>query len=87
MYNYQIYISMYMYTHCAGVDEVFVASIVERGRFKAYTGCDSTMFNKVRRSANEKLSIAFRGHYVDVGKKLRYPRDYDRPGLDSSCME
>ena len=62
----------------AGVEEVFVASIVERGRFKAYTGCDSTMFNKVRRSVNEKLSTAFRGHYVDVGKKLRFPRDYDR---------
>ncbi|XP_053383449.1 uncharacterized protein LOC128549814 [Mercenaria mercenaria] len=55
----------------AGVEHVFVASIVERGSFLSWTGCNSNMFNKVRRSINCKLSVKFKEHYVDVGKKLR----------------
>ncbi|XP_060564019.1 uncharacterized protein LOC132723342 [Ruditapes philippinarum] len=39
----------------SGVERVFVASIIERGNFKQWTGLNSKMFNKIRRSLNNKL--------------------------------
>ena len=60
-----------------GVERVFVSSIVERGSFPKWTNMDKRTFNKIRRSINTHLSVRYRGNYVDMGKKLKFPRHYN----------
>ena len=61
-----------------GVERVFISSIVERGSFPEWTNMDKSTFNRIRRSINKQLSTTYRGNYVDMGKKLRFPRHYNR---------
>lgn len=61
----------------AGVERVFVASIIERGKFPHWTGLHKFSFNKMRKSVNRKLKKHLRSDYVDIGKRLVFPRHYD----------
>lgn len=61
-----------------GVERVFISSIVERGSFPVWTNMDKCTFNKIRRSLNTQLSKRYRENYVDMGKKLRFPRHYNK---------
>lgn len=60
-----------------GVRRVFVASIIERGSFWASTGLTKEKFNKTRRFINKKLSKLMGPDFIDVGKKIKFPRQYD----------
>ncbi|XP_060595448.1 uncharacterized protein LOC132749623 [Ruditapes philippinarum] len=71
----------------SGVERVFVASIIERGNFEQRTGLNSMMFNKIRRSLNNKLKKYFGHDFVQVGKRLRYPRHYDMDLVHPGCSE
>lgn len=62
----------------AGVERVFVASIIERGRFPSWTGLNISSFNKVRRAVNKKLKHHLKADFVEVDKRLIYPRHYDQ---------
>ena len=62
----------------SGVERVFIASIIARGKFPAWTGMTSTSFNRIRKSINGKLKHKYKNDYVDIGRKLRYPRHYDK---------
>ena len=74
-----------------GVQRVFVASIVERGSFPKFTGLTSDQFNKIRKSVNAKLKIHFGEDYVNVEKKLKYPKHYNKdlvhPGFNEGGMK
>lgn len=61
----------------SGVQKIFVASIVERGSFWASTGMTRPKFNRIRRAINRKLRELLGSDFIDMGKKLRYPRHYD----------
>lgn len=61
----------------SGVRQIFVASIIERGSFWASTGLTRQKFNKIRRSINNKLRQLLGPDFIDMGKKMRYPRHYD----------
>ncbi|XP_053381462.1 uncharacterized protein LOC128549140 [Mercenaria mercenaria] len=60
-----------------GVERVFVASIVERGKFPKWTGLNHKFFNVYRRSVNKKLKKYFARDFVQIGKRLIYSRYYD----------
>ena len=61
-----------------GVERVFISSIVERGCFPEWTNMDKSTVNRIRRSINKQLSTRFRGNNVNMGKKLRFPRHYNK---------
>lgn len=73
-----------------GVQHVFVASIVERGMFLEWTGMNRSRFNKVRRAVNSKLRMKYGDQYVNVERKLKYPKHYDEdlihPGYTEGGM-
>jgi len=60
-----------------GVEKVFIASIVQRGKFKPWTGLDSDQFRMIRRSINKKLKSKYGECFVEVDKRLIFPRHYD----------
>ncbi|XP_053390121.1 uncharacterized protein LOC123534501 [Mercenaria mercenaria] len=74
----------------SGVERVFVASIVERGKFPHWTGLNHKIFTVCRRYINKKLKKYLRNDFVQVGKRLMFPRHYDsdlvHPGFQEGGM-
>ena len=71
-----------------GVRRVFVASIVARGRVRKGT---VSRFNRKRKSVNKKLSARLGNDFVDLMKRLKFPRHYDgdlvHPGRTEGGMK
>lgn len=55
---------------------MFVSGIQSRGNFRD-NQMSEKLYNKMRKSVNEKLKKFLRRDYVDTGKHLIYPRHYD----------
>ncbi|XP_060585339.1 uncharacterized protein LOC132741227 [Ruditapes philippinarum] len=75
----------------AGVQRVFVASIIERGKFPHWTGLNRSIFNKMRNSVNSKLKKYYREDFIQIGKRLKFDRHYDDdkvyPGLQQGGLK
>ncbi len=73
-----------------GVERVFVSAILPRGRFPAHTGMSEKTFNKIRKSVNDRIKKLKCCDYVDTGKRLQYPKHYDKdlvhPGAKEGWM-
>ena len=61
-----------------GVKRVFVASILARGKFPIWTGLSIKTFTVMRRSINKKLKRELGADFIEVGKRLMFPRHYDK---------
>ncbi|XP_053402724.1 uncharacterized protein LOC128558010 [Mercenaria mercenaria] len=74
-----------------GVERVFVSSIAARGAFPAWTRLEKTRFDKVRRAINGKLFMVYKGDFVNLEKKLKFPKHYDKdlvhPGYSEGGMK
>ena len=79
--------------HRHGVRRVYVTSIIERGSFPTFTGLTPEnltpeKFNNIRHAVNKGLRKKLGSSFIDVGKKIKYPRHYDddlvHPGFKHS---
>ncbi|KAL4223978.1 hypothetical protein ACF0H5_017437 [Mactra antiquata] len=57
--------------HAAGVQKIFIASIIERGHCTKFTGINSGSFNKMRNAVNGRLKKHFYGdehaEFIQIG--------------------
>lgn len=70
-----------------GVEGVFVASIIARGQFPSWTGLRFETFKKIRRAVNRKLKNTLNNRFVEVDKRLQYPRHYDQDMIHPGIRE
>ena len=61
-----------------GVERVFVSSILGRGKTHRTANISVKAFKSIRKSVNERLKQFLKSDYVDTGKRLIFPRHYDR---------
>ena len=71
----------------SGVERVFVSSILERGKTHHTTKMTVKDLNKVRRSLNDRLGKEYGCNYVDTGKRLIYPRHYNKDLVHPGAKE
>ena len=60
------------YLQPPGVIQVYAVSIVERGFFSIFTELSRSMFNKLRRSVNQKPQKHYGKDCIDAGEDLRH---------------
>ena len=59
-----------------GITKVFVATVIERGSFPEWTGLTRPVFIKIRHALNKKLRTELGTDLDDVGKKIKYHRQF-----------
>ena len=66
-----------------GTERVYVSGIVTRGKFRAHE-MDKVIFDKMRKSVNEKLKKYLKNDYIDLGRVIKYPTHYDKDKVHPS---
>lgn len=71
----------------AGVKQVYIGEILERGDFTKSPGVDITFFNSVRKFVNRRLVKIYGKHVINF-LQVRFPRDYldDKVHLNSNGL-